>query len=202
MLKDSSNLYRHVEKPLYYLIFQKHDRIDCELINKNFDVRKWRKMIFDLSVRLPSPEMSLQDWKIKIPQVLTDFSKDNDVEFIVNDAIRTKTRVKDANLKDFLEQPINAFFAGSSYEHYTNSTIHSVKGCTFEAVMLIINSSGKLTENMINTKPIDSEEIRTFYVAATRARILFVLALPDKKKAFMDTVRFPKDLWDYKGSLI
>ena len=159
-------------------------------------------MIFDLSVRLSSPEMSLEDWKIKIPQVLTDFSKDNDVEFIVNDAIRTKTRVKDANLKDFLEQPINAFFAGSSHEHYTNSTIHSVKGCTFEAVMLIINSSGKLTENMINTKPIDSEEIRTFHVAATRVRKLFVLALPDKKKAFMDTVRFPKDLWDYKGSLI
>lgn len=201
-MKDSPNLYRHVEKLLYYLIFQKHDRIDRELINKSFDIRKWKKLIFDLSVRLPSPEMSLQDWKIKTPQVLTDFSKDNDVEFMVNDAIRTKTRVKDANLKDFLEQPINAFFAVFSHEHYTNSTIHSVKGCTFEAVMLIINRSGKLTENMINTKPINSEEIRTFYVAATRARKLFVLALPDKKKASMDTVRLPKDLWDYRDSLM
>jgi len=201
-LKDSSNLYRHVERLLYYLIFQKHDRIDRELINKNFDVRKWRKMIFDLSVRLPNSNVTLENWKIIIPQILTDFSQDNDIEFKVNDVIKTKTRVKDANLKDFLEQPINAFFAGSSHEHYTNSTIHSVKGCTFEAVMLIINSSGKLTENMINTKPIDSEEIRTFYVAATRARKLFVLALPDKKKASMDTLRLPKDLWDYKDSLM
>ena len=68
--------------------------------------------------------------------------------------------------------------------------------------MLIVSSSSKLTENMINTKPINSEEIRTFYVVATRARKLFVLALPDKKKASMDTVRLPKDLWDYKDSLI
>lgn len=116
--------------------------------------------------------------------------------------IKTKTRVKDNNLKDFNDQPIKNLFAGSSEEHYTNSTIHSVKGCTFEAVMLIISSSGKLTENMINTKPIDSEEIRTFYVAATRARKLFVLALPDKKKATMGTVRLPKELWNYKDGLI
>ncbi len=201
-LKDSSNLYRHVERLLYYLIFQKHDRIDRELINKNFDVRKWRKMIFDLSVRLPNSNVTLENWKIIIPQILTNFSQDNDIEFKVNDVIKTKTRVKDENLKDFIKQPIEAFFAGSSHEGYTNSTIHSVKGCTFEAVMLIINSSGKLTENMINTKPIDSEEIRTFYVAATRARKLFVLALPNKKKVSMDTARLPKELWDYKDSLI
>ena len=201
-MKDTSYLYRHVERLLYYLIFQKYDRIDRELINKNFDVRKWKKLIFDLSVRLPNPNISLEDWKTKIPQILADFSKDNDIEFKVKDVIKTKTRVKDENLKDFIKQPIKAFFADSSCEDYTNSTIHSVKGCTFEAVMLIINSSGKLTENMINTKPIDSEEIRTFYVAATRARKVFVLALPDKKKASMDTVRLPKDLWDYKGSLM
>ena len=201
-MKDTSYLYRHVERLLYYLIFQKYDRIDRELINKNFDVKTWKKMIFDLSVRLPNSDISLKDWKIQIEQTLTDFSQANNIEFKVNEVIKTKMRVKDDKLKDFIDQPIKNFFAGSSEEHYTNSTIHSVKGCTFEAVMLIVSSSGKLTENMINTKPIDSEEIRTFYVAATRARKLFVLALPDKKKASMDTLRLPKDLWDYKDSLM
>lgn len=201
-IKDTSCLYRHVERFLYYMIFKKYDRIDRELINKSFDVRTWKKMIFDLSVRLPNSDVSLKDWKIQIEQTLTDFSKTNNIEFKVNDTIKTKTRVKDDNLKDFIDQPIKNFFVGSSEERYTNSTIHSVKGCTFEAVMLIIRSSGKLTENMINTNPIDSEEIRTFYVAATRARKLFVLALQDKKKAAMDTARLPKELWDYKGSLL
>lgn len=200
--KDSSYLYRHVERLLYYLLFQKYDKIDRELINKNFDIRTWKKMIFDLSVRLPNSDISLKDWKIQIEQTLIDFSQANNIELKVNEVIKTKTRVKDNNLKDFNDQPIKNFFAGSSEEHYTNSTIHSVKGCTFEAVMLIISSSGKLTENMINTKPIDSEEIRTFYVAATRARKLFVLALPDKKKATMGTVRLPKELWNYKDGLI
>ncbi len=200
--KDSSYLYRHVERLLYYLLFQKYDKIDRELINKNFDIRTWKKMIFDLSVRLPNSDISLKDWKIQIEQTLIDFSQANNIELKVNEVIKTKTRVKDNNLKDFNDQPIKNLFAGSSEEHYTNSTIHSVKGCTFEAVMLIISSSGKLTENMINTKPIDSEEIRTFYVAATRARKLFVLALPDKKKATMGTVRLPKELWNYKDGLI
>lgn len=201
-MKDTSYLYRHVERLLYYLIFQKYDRIDRELINKNFDVKTWKKMIFDLSVRLPNSDISLKDWKIQIEQTLTDFSQANNIEFKVNEVIKTKMRVKDDKLKDFIDQPIKNFFAGSSKEHYTNSTIHSVKGCTFEAVMLIVSSSSKLTENMINTKPIDSEEIRTFYVAATRARKLFVLALPDKKKAAMDTLRLPKELWDYKDGLM
>ncbi len=84
------SLDRHVEKLLHYLVFQKYDRIDRELINKNFDVRKWKKLIFDLSVRLPSPNISLEDWKNKIPQTLADFSKDNDIEFKVTDVIKTK----------------------------------------------------------------------------------------------------------------
>ena len=49
---------------------------------------------------------------------------------------------------------------------------------------------------MINQKEINSEEIRTFYVAATRARKLFVLALPDSVKD-KTLVRFPKEYWDY-----
>lgn len=62
--------------------------------------------------------------------------------------------------------------------------------------MLVLNTGGKLTCNAINTKPIDSEEIRTFYVATTRTRKLFVLAVLDtlKKKTF---VRFPEEYWDY-----
>lgn len=42
-MKDSPNLYRYVERLLYYLLFDKYDRIDRELINKRFDVRTWKK---------------------------------------------------------------------------------------------------------------------------------------------------------------
>ncbi len=61
---------------------------------------------------------------------------------------------------------------------------------------LLLALNGKLTSNMINKKEIDSEEIRTFYVAATRARKLFVLALPDTIKN-KTLVRFSEELWDY-----
>lgn len=200
---NSARIQDKVEKALYYLIFGKYEKIDYELIKKSFDIKTWRSMIFYLSVNLPTPDVSLSAWKKEVVKILSDFLKKFNLKFKNSYEIKTKTRViKNAELKDFLDQPLRAFFTGHSKEKYTNSTIHSVKGCTFDAVMLVISAKGKLTEKMINTSPVDSEEIRTFYVAATRAKKIFVLALPYKKNAPVDSKRLPKGLWNYKDNIL
>ena len=65
---------------------------------------------------------------------------------------------------------------------------------TFEAVLLLIDSRGKLKSNMLNTKPIESEEIRTAYVAMTRAKQILVVAIPNTIKT-SSLVRFPSSEW-------
>lgn len=128
---------------------------------------------------MPDSKHTLRQWKQEITGIITNFISEYRLVCKKQFVIKTKSRVKDEKLNDFLDQPIESFFMDTCRKEYYNATIHAVKGCTFDAVMLMLNTSGKLTCNAINTKPINSEEIRTFYVAATRARKLFVLAVPD-----------------------
>lgn len=186
-----------VEKILYYIIFDdKANVADNKEIQKKYSAKEWNYLIFRLSALLPEAIIPLKEWKQQIVDVIKTFVIDNHIECKNEVEIKTKIRVQNVSLKDFLDQPLQDFFADSYKKEYLNTTIHAVKGCTFDAVMLIISSHGKLTSNMINQKEINSEEIRTFYVAATRARKIFVLALPDSVKD-KSLIRFPKEHWDY-----
>ena len=186
-----------VEKILYYIIFDdKANVADNKEIQKKYSAKEWNYLIFRLSALLPEAIIPLKEWKQQIVDVIKTFVIDNHIECKNEVEIKTKIRVQNVSLKDFLDQPLQDFFADSYKKEYLNTTIHAVKGCTFDAVMFIISSHGKLTSNMINQKEINSEEIRTFYVAATRARKIFVLALPDSVKD-KSLIRFPKEHWDY-----
>lgn len=188
-----------IEKILCYIIFKNDiNVIDFKEIQKLYSIKEWNYLVFKLSIRLPDSSLSLKSWKQAIIGVVDNFILENNIQCKNKVEIKTKSRVKDDNLKDFLEKPIEVFFADTYEKEYLSSTIHSVKGCTFDAVLLIISTSGKLTSNMINQKEIDSEEIRTFYVAATRAKKLFMLAIPDTIKD-KSLVRFPKEHWDYSN---
>lgn len=186
-----------VEKILYYIIFDdKANVVDNKEIQKKYSVNEWKCLIFRFSALLPEAIVPLKEWKQQITDIIKNFITDNCIDCKNEVKVKTKIRVQKEDLKGFLNQPIEAFFADSYKKEYLNATIHAVKGCTFDAVLLIVSSHGKLTSNMINKKEINSEEIRTFYVAATRARKLFVLALPDSVKD-KTLVRFSNEYWDY-----
>ncbi len=186
-----------IEKILYYIIFDNQANvIDFREVQRTYSIKEWNHLVFKLSTLLPDSTLSLKSWKLAINSVVDKFILDNNIKCKNEVEIRIKSRVRDNNLKDFLEQPIEVFFADTYKKDYLSATIHAVKGCTFDAVMLIISTNGKLTSNMINQKEVDTEEIRTFYVAATRAKKLFVLAIPDTVKD-KSLVRFPIEYWDH-----
>ncbi|KAF5065487.1 hypothetical protein DSECCO2_273310 [anaerobic digester metagenome] len=186
-----------IEKILFYLIFDNQANVvDYCRIQKIYSIKEWNHLVFKLSTLLPDCQISLKSWKLAIKSVVDKFISNNNIKCKYEVEIKIKSRVRDNSLKDFLEQPVEVFFTDTYKRDYLSATIHAVKGCTFDAVMLIISTNGKLTSNMINQKEIDTEEIRTFYVAATRAKKLFVLAIPDTIKD-KSLVRFPREFWDY-----
>lgn len=199
--RDLGNLKRAlklVENGLkYYYIDSSRNfiNIDDEKIEKEIGLNVWKKVIFEVCKEMPSSNTELNKWVNLIEEFLEKVS--NKYELNIQDDAKIKIKSRDNKLPDFKQQPIKNFYIKSiKTEEYLNSTIHSVKGKTFDAVLLIISSNGKLTANKLNKAEINSEEIRTGYVAMTRARQLLVVAFPNtvKKKSL---TRFPEELWDY-----
>lgn len=79
----------------------------------------------------------------------------------------------------------------------TYSSIHGVKGETFDALMLLIHGTvgNTLTPSFLANGKTNTELMRIAYVAMTRPRKLLVVAMP-KNKAKLSN-RFPPDKWDY-----
>ncbi len=74
-------------------------------------------------------------------------------------------------------------------------TIHSIKGETFEAVLVILKTKGigAMYKTMLNNniQISDEEELRIVYVGITRPRQLLLLAVPDEEnKAAWETILF------------
>jgi hypothetical protein len=199
--KGNKNIKRTmelVEKALYYLYIDKvpGNIIDENLIKEKFSLEIWDKIVLEFCKRIPVSTISLLDWKANTIALLDEITKKYSYSIVGDIKIRIKTRVNDDKLKDFLHQPLRDFFSKSYNLGYLNTIIHQVKGRTFDAVLLIIAQKGKLTSNIINTKPIDSEPVRTAYVAMTRARKILMVAIPRSIKN--NTLgRFPTEDWDY-----
>lgn len=113
----------------------------------------------------------------------------------MNDAIKIKTR--DKKHPDFRKIPIRCYFEIKSKAEYTYSSIHGVKGETFDALMLLIHGTvgNTLTPSFLANGKTNTELMRIAYVAMTRPRKLLVVAMP-KNKAKLSN-RFPPDKWDY-----
>lgn len=194
--KDYSNLYKYSEKVLYFILMGDNinSSINYESIFKIMDESTWKRKVIELSFKLKEKNIVLTEWisetEMLLKEIFVDYKNFLKVE------IKLAIKRSDRKLSDFKKHKINEFFYTNNLK-YIVSTIHGVKGCTFDAVLLIVNQNGKMTSNVINQYPLGSEEIRNAYVAMTRPRKLLMVAIPNTVKD-NDLRRFPADLWDYK----
>lgn len=128
--------------------------------------------IMDLLLNLPNPAGDIRDWVHEASRVLRD--KD----------IHMQLRLKNNCEEYYFDQLFkNSTASGANFRI---GTVHTVKGETFEAVLLILKEKGAkgayyrtLLEQGKTT--LNNEELRVVYVGATRPRKILVLAVPNEQ---------------------
>ena len=160
---------------------------------------KWKQVVIEILIRLPSADEECGQWVTNSRDIVHKILVSHNVAMrdgiTMNDAIKIKTR--DKKHPDFRKIPIRCYFEIKSKAEYTYSSIHGVKGETFDALMLLIHGTvgNTLTPSFLANGKTNTELMRIAYVAMTRPRKLLVVAMP-KNKAKLSN-RFPPDKWDY-----
>ncbi len=203
------NAYLKCEKALYGIIFGELNGLSFEEmhdnIEKTFDYSEWKKKVILLLSLLPAADFSLKEWKQAVINAIEDMVQKNIIEVAgnrrVTDVIKMKSRIKVGKTysTDFLNLQLFKFFEKRATEEMIYSSVHGVKGETFDATLLIVDSlrGNTITPSLLTKGALDNELMRIAYVAMTRPRKLLVVSIP-KQKISGDINRFPGELWDYK----
>lgn len=160
----------------------------------------WRITFIEVLINLPNIDQSIENWVKQtcgtLKETFTRMLISTRPNMEVADVIKIKSR--DKAVPYFKDIPLRNFFENKSRNDYTISSIHGVKGETYDAIMLIVESkTGKtLTPTFLNEDDVDQELMRIPYVAMTRPRKLLMVAMPDVKSRKVHP-RFPKDKLNY-----
>jgi len=128
-------------------------------------------VFFDFLLTMPTIDDSLEGWTAKTTMhIKSKFGLDIDLQ------LKKKGKVYTAqNLKTLLYPPIET--------PYPISTIHKVKGMTFDSVMIVLSKDSKGANFSLNDfrKPqaLPDEKQRMLYVALSRPETLACIAVPE-----------------------
>ena len=131
-----------------------------------------RSLVFNFINLLPKTDIALGAW---INDANTAFNQNK-----INAELKITKKARDIIFKSlFLHEEVN-----TSNLNYRIGTIHSVKGETFDATLLILkeraSNRGKYASILANANPpCNHEELRIAYVGMTRPRKILMLAVPN-----------------------
>lgn len=200
--KYRKKAYVFCERALFQMVVKDLKDIDVSIewdVSQIIQYAKWKQVVIEILIRLPSADEECGQWVTNSRDIVHKILVSHNVAMrdgiTMNDAIKIKTR--DKKHPDFRKIPIRCYFEIKSKAEYTYSSIHGVKGETFDALMLLIHGTvgNTLTPSFLANGKTNTELMRIAYVAMTRPRKLLVVAMP-KNKAKLSN-RFPPDKWDY-----
>jgi superfamily I DNA/RNA helicase len=186
---------------LYSLVIDNLEKQDVleECVSQTMQYQEWKKVCIDIMVDYPLMETQIGVWVSEFKKLLKqhlltaklEVRLDNDLDKII------KIKRSDKKNPDFKESPLKNFFEKKNETDYTRSSVHGVKGESYDAMLLHINKTkgNTLTPSFLNKGDLNHEMMRIAYVAMTRPRKLLIVAMPKMSKA--QYPRFPKEMWEY-----
>ena len=195
--------YYLCEKALYNMVIGDVQSLSQEEIRENIErviaYSVWKMKVIAVLKCLPSPRCSLQEWRDTTWSNINSLINKKVITLrstrVLSDIIKIKSW--DRANPDFLNQPLADFIEKKAIAGVTISSVHGVKGETFDAVLLIVDSTrgaNTLTPTVLNNSPLTDELIRIAYVAMTRPRKLLVVSIPKTSIALR---RFPTESWEH-----
>ena len=185
--KNYKKSYSYIEKFFYYLIEEKHLASSDDIRGHLLDRIENRVVLWNLCTNLPSLETEIDDWICKTNALI--FKTAQQLGMSSRIEIKKTKKVPNFNIYHKLFGTTEPF---RSINNVTLENVHQIKGRTFDAVMVFIDSGsgnfklsiGKL-EKILQHKNLLTgnyhEDGRCFYVAASRARRLLWIASADTK---------------------
>ncbi|MCK4678001.1 MAG: ATP-dependent helicase [Bacteroidales bacterium] len=132
---------------------------------------KYRTKVQEIIKMLPQADGNIGDWMDQANKI---FQEEN---------INLRLQYQDAKRNMSFDEIFAVAKEEAVERDYRLGTIHSAKGETFEAVLVILKKKGigsYYKTMLINGKTVaDNEELRIVYVAITRPRKILMIAVPD-----------------------
>ena len=194
---NRKNALNYCDKIAYLIMEGDIRNYDKEIIkDKLYGVNNltFDNVVMAIKNCISSPLMTLEDWFTTTKNKLNKFLDLNGINKNVNEIFKMKTI--DQKHPNFKQEFLYKYFELSKRDPYFCSTIHGVKGSTFDALMFIIKSTKgqTITPKKLLSDDKSSEDARMIYVAITRPKKLLVIATPNGEYEYEK--KFNKTQWD------
>lgn len=135
--------------------------------------------IFNLIQGLPSFDLSIKDWTTQTQQYLK-----TELELLTEPDFKIRKKNTAGFDKNTLDNPVNKYFKKAITDNNIPvTTIHQVKGMTFDSVFLLLSPDSKgqniSVKDFVLKETMPTEKQRLIYVAISRPRRLLCIGVPN-----------------------
>jgi len=194
-------------KASFIMIFGEEieDSLMIQKIREYVDDLVWQDFTIDILSDIPDIDLGIADWVKEFTcyyiEIVNKYGFEICTQKDIKDYFKIKSR--DKGVPSFKKIPIKHFFEKKNMGEYTRSSIHGVKGESFDAILIYIKSQkGKtITPKFLTEGDLENELMRVAYVAMTRPKRLLMIAMPGHRSV-KEYKRLPCDKWYYERALL
>ena len=195
--------YQEASKASYNIVFNEDvdDYVMKQKIREYTDEDTWKDYVIDILVDMPDIETEIGEWVKSFSPVFCSVCGKYGYGISTDKELKDIFKIKQSDKKtpNFKQIPLRKYFEKKTEDKYTRSSIHGVKGESYDAVLIYVKSrtGSTITPKLLMEGPLNQELMRLAYVAMTRPKRLLMLAMPDTK-GIKNCGRFSEELWEYE----